>query len=98
MVKGVNKTVIEISCTDNGYFERAILFVNPEQSHISQKRLYSEAKRYIDSISLNESKSQLKGTVMSSKKIPRRYPIKLVMALFALTLAAGALFIILNSL
>lgn len=50
MLKGVNKSVIEINCTDSGYFERAILFVNPEQSHISQKRLQAEAEKYIDMI------------------------------------------------
>ena len=48
MLKGVNKTVIEINCTDHGYFERAILFINPEQGHTSQKRLYAEAEKYID--------------------------------------------------
>ena len=47
MLKGVNKSVIEIRCTDSGYFEKAILFVNPEHSHISQKRLRSEAEKYV---------------------------------------------------
>ena len=50
MVRGVNKTVIEISNTDSGYFERAILFVNHEHSHLSQKRLNAEAEKYVDSI------------------------------------------------
>ncbi len=50
MLKGVNKSVIEISCTDSGYFERAILFVKPEQSFVSAKRLQGEAKKYIDLI------------------------------------------------
>ena len=48
MLKGVNKTVIEINCTDHGYFERAILFIKPEQGHTSQKRLNAEAEKYID--------------------------------------------------
>ncbi len=48
MLKGVNKSVIEVSCPESGYFERAILFVRPEQSCMSSKRLQNEARRYID--------------------------------------------------
>lgn len=32
MLKGVNKNVIEISDTGNDFFERAILFVRPQNS------------------------------------------------------------------
>ncbi len=53
MVKGVNKSVIEINCTDNGYFERAILFVNPEYSYLSSKRIAAEAEKF--TLSLDES-------------------------------------------
>ncbi len=47
MVRGVNKTVIEVNCGEGGYFERAILFVNPEQLCLSSKRLQSEAEKYV---------------------------------------------------
>lgn len=50
MVKGVNKSVIEMNCLDGGYFERAILFVNPEYSHLSAKRIEAEAKKFISSL------------------------------------------------
>lgn len=50
MVKGVNKSVIEINCTDNGYFERAILFVNPEYSYLSGKRITAEAEKFAKSL------------------------------------------------
>ena len=66
MLKGVNKSVIEIRCTDSGYFEKAILFVNPEHSHISQKRLRSEAEKYVDMIKLG----------IKTEAVPKKSPVK----------------------
>ncbi|MGN0526359.1 MAG: hypothetical protein ACI4IF_02910 [Acutalibacteraceae bacterium] len=39
MIKGVNKQVLEISETDNGFFEKAIFFVKPEFSGLSEGKL-----------------------------------------------------------
>lgn len=47
MVKGVNKTVIEINETGNKYFERVVFFVNPEYSFMSQNKLESKAIDYM---------------------------------------------------
>ncbi len=47
MVKGVNKTVIEINDTGNSMFEKIILFVSPEFSNINTARLKSEAQQAI---------------------------------------------------
>ena len=96
MLKGVNKTVIEINCTDHGYFERAILFINPEQSHTSQKRLYADAEKYIDLISLGIKNTDLhsiheRKSVFKDKKV--RMLILLSVTLFA---AVGGLFLVLN--
>ncbi len=98
MVKGVNKTVIEISCTDNGYFERAILFVSPEQSHISQKRLYSEADKYVKLLSAGMADKIPERSQEARKANLRRYKIKMLMMAAALLAAAGVLFVIFNSL
>ncbi len=47
MVKGVNKTVIEINNTGSKYFDRVILFVNPSYISAPQSRLESKAAELI---------------------------------------------------
>ena len=50
MVKGVNKTIIEINNTGNSYFERAILFIDPEYCCFSEKRIKNEALKYLNGV------------------------------------------------
>ncbi len=45
MIKGVNKQVLEIVETQNGFFEKAIFFVKPEYSGLSEGRLRESAKK-----------------------------------------------------
>ena len=45
MIKGVNKQVLEIMETQNGFFEKAIFFVKPEYSGMSEGRLRESAKK-----------------------------------------------------
>ena len=49
MIKGVNKQVLEIAQTENGFFEKAIFFVKPEYSGMSEGRLRESARREMDS-------------------------------------------------
>lgn len=51
MVKGVNKTVIEINDTGSNIFEKVVLFVTPKYSNLSTKRLKIEAKRVVNGFS-----------------------------------------------
>ncbi len=51
MVKGINRTVIEINDTGNNMFERVILFVTPEYGNISSRQLKLEAQRVIEKYS-----------------------------------------------
>ncbi len=48
MIKGVNKQVLEIMETQNGFFEKAIFFVKPEYSGMSEGRLRESAKKEIE--------------------------------------------------
>lgn len=48
MVKGINRTVIEINDTGSGMFEKVILFVTPQYGNIGTKRLKDEAERVIE--------------------------------------------------
>ena len=45
MLKGVNKQVLEINETQNGFFEKAIFFVKPEYSGMGEGRLRESAKK-----------------------------------------------------
>ena len=49
MLKGVNKQVLEITETHNGYFEKAIFFVKPECSGLSEGKLRESARREFES-------------------------------------------------
>lgn len=48
MIKGVNKQVLEINETQNGFFEKAIFFVKPEYSGMGEGRLRESAKKEIE--------------------------------------------------
>lgn len=53
MLRGTNKSIIEISETENKYFEKAILFVKPEFVNLSPERLNKEAKRMIGTLTFS---------------------------------------------
>ncbi|MBE6762076.1 MAG: hypothetical protein E7551_07285 [Ruminococcaceae bacterium] len=53
MLRGTNKSIIEISETENKYFEKAILFVKPEFVNLSPERLSREAKRMIGTLTFS---------------------------------------------
>lgn len=50
MLKGVNKRVVEIVCTDNEYFEKAVLYVKSNNPDVPAARLETEAKELIEGI------------------------------------------------
>ena len=47
MSKGVNRQVLEIHDTGSDYFEKAMFFVKPEYSTLSEKKLISSANELI---------------------------------------------------
>lgn len=57
MIKGVNKQVLEINETQNGFFEKAIFFVKPEYSGMGEGRLKESAKKEIE----NAGKPPIRG-------------------------------------
>ena len=66
MLKGVNKQVLEIVETGNGFFEKAIFFVKPEYSGMSEGRLRESARKEIE----NVGKPPLpKGLVSEKRKL-----------------------------
>lgn len=61
MLKGVNKQIIEIKNTNNPYFERAILFVNPEKNGVKEGEKNFQAKKFFSDISPDKAKGEKTG-------------------------------------
>ncbi|MCQ2478574.1 MAG: hypothetical protein MJ091_05120 [Clostridia bacterium] len=55
MVKGVNKTVIEINDTGSKFFDKVVFYVSPKYSFTSENRLKRAAGNYF--FSVTESKA-----------------------------------------
>lgn len=47
MIKGINHQVIEVTDTDNRYYERALLVVRPEYTSMQRELLEKEAKKLL---------------------------------------------------
>lgn len=46
MVRGVNRNIIEVNCTESKYFDKVLLFVDPNCS-LSPEKLQQKADRYV---------------------------------------------------
>ena len=71
MVKGVNQCVVEINATENAYFDKAILFVNPGKLAEEEETLKKEGELYFASISGKSvrRKRKISGLVSSVVKV-----------------------------
>lgn len=45
MIKGVSKQILEVTNTENPYFEKIIFFVKPEYKNEDRNRLQQEAEK-----------------------------------------------------
>lgn len=77
MIKGVNKQVLEINETQNGFFEKAIFFVKPEYSGMGEGRLKESARREIE----NAGRPPLKAYRYKNDKIKSILKITVVFVL-----------------
>jgi len=59
VVKGCNKRIIEVLNTENEYFEKAILFINP-QSNLSYSQALRTAEQYMKEIDPDKKKRKKK--------------------------------------
>lgn len=50
MIKGINHQMIELSETDNKYYERAFLIVRPEYAQVHRNVLEKEAKKMLKDV------------------------------------------------
>jgi hypothetical protein len=44
MIKGVNKQILEVTNTENPYFDKIIFFVKPEYKNTDRKKIEKEAE------------------------------------------------------
>jgi hypothetical protein len=80
MIKGVNKQILEVTNTENPYFEKIIFFIKPQYKNEDSKKLESEAHSLISSA---QKPPKIKYT--------RRQIFKAVMRFCLVLLAGGAL-------
>lgn len=50
MIKGINRTIIEVTDTGNVYYERALLVLRPEYANVQRGLLEKEAKKMLVSM------------------------------------------------
>ncbi len=69
MIKGISHQIIEVTDTENKYYERALLVLRPEFASISREVLEKEAKKMLhkmDTLSTAKPKSVMLSRVMLS--------------------------------
>lgn len=77
MVKGINKRIVEISCGDSPYFEKAVLFLRSDAPPAPPSKIAAEAKLYAAKTEKN----------MFSAKPPQSKFFALLMMKYAVQLA-----------
>ncbi len=77
MVKGVNKTVIEVNNTGSRYFEKIVFYVTPQYGNLSAKQL----KKAASTFSFNFDNS------MNRKPLRKKHKNKLVLKYSIITVA-----------
>ena len=69
MIKGINHQIIEVTQTENKYYERALLVLKPEYATASAELLETEAKKLLsnmDTISSLKQKSSITNRIVSA--------------------------------
>lgn len=64
MIKGINHQVIEVTQTDNKYYERALLVVRPEYSSVQRALLEKEAKKLLKKMGAVSAVNSKKANVL----------------------------------
>lgn len=71
MIKGVNRTIIEVSNPCNRYFERALLFVRPSWEEVSPHRLQRQADCFVETLGAPPASPSLQAQKRRYRKIKR---------------------------
>lgn len=63
MVKGVNKTVIEVNNTGSKYFEKIVFYVTPQYGNLSAKQLKRAASNFSFNFEDRKMRKPLRKTI-----------------------------------
>ena len=70
MIKGINKQIIEIRCTNNEYFDRALLFVSSDKNGEPCGVLERQARLVCDELfHIKQKRLHIKTTVIAAAVI-----------------------------
>ena len=88
MVKGVNKTIIEVNNTGSRYFEKIVFYVTPQYGNLNAKQL----KRAASTFSFNFDAPAKKNTL---RKLHKKRKIKyILLAALGIVAITGALILL----
>ena len=87
LIKGVNKQIIEIKCTNNEYFDRALLFVNARSNMYSGGALEDFAREYAEELT-DELSAEKKDSRTGADKT-----LRILLAVLIVVLTSSALMI-----
>lgn len=89
MVKGVNKTVIEVNNTGSLLFEKIVFYVTPEYSSLSAKQL----KKAASSFSFNFEARSPKQSLRKRYKLRKKRIFCILATIITVAVVAGVLII-----
>lgn len=85
MVKGVNKTVIEVNNTGSRYFEKIVFYVTPQYGNLSAKQL----KKAASTFSFNFDNSMNRRPLRKVRKMRRIVVVSLISTTVLLAIIGG---------
>ncbi len=71
MLRGINRSIIEINETESKYFEKILIFVKPEFATLTEDKLKKEANRAISKMT-SEPMGLKRGTPIRKRMAARR--------------------------
>lgn len=85
MVKGVNKTVIEVNNTGSRYFEKIVFYVTPQYGNLSAKQL----KKAASTFSFNFDNSMSRQPLRKLRRVRKLTVFSLILATVLLAVIGG---------
>ena len=86
MLRGVNRSIIEISETESRYFEKILIFVKPEFGTLPPQKLNSEAKRLLNGMTFTPMGLGRSATARYRATVKRRR--RIIFAVIGLIIAS----------
>lgn len=92
MLRGTNRSIIEINETENKYFERILIFVKPEFGSLPDDRLKKEATRLVGTMTGEPVGLRRTASVRRRMAMRKRKRALIISALLGITILAVILF------